>query len=141
MIRKFKNEDIDSVMEIWLGENIKSHDFVDEKYWKNNYDLVKKMILEAEIYVYVEGQEIVAFLGLMDTYIAGIFVDSNYQSQGIGKELLDFAKSIKDNLSLEVYLENNGAFSFYKREKFVVKEKSIDESTGESEYLMTWENK
>lgn len=141
MIRKFKNEDIDSVMEIWLGENIKSHYFVDEKYWKNNYDLVKKMILEAEIYVYVEGQEIVAFLGLMDTYIAGIFVDSNYQSQGIGKELLDFAKSIKDNLSLEVYLENNGAFSFYKREKFVVKEKSIDESTGESEYFMIWENK
>lgn len=141
MIRKFKNEDIDSVMEIWLGENIKSHDFVDEKYWKNNYALVKKMILEAEIYVYIEGQEIVAFLGLMDTYIAGIFVDSNYQSQGIGKELLDFAKSIKDNLSLEVYLENNGAFSFYKREKFVVKEKSIDESTGESEYFMIWENK
>lgn len=141
MIKKFKNEDIDSVMEIWLGENIKSHYFVDEKYWKNNYDLVKKMILEAEIYVYVEGQEIVAFLGLMDTYIAGIFVDSNYQSQGIGKELLDFAKSIKDNLSLEVYLENNGAFSFYKREKFVVKEKSIDESTGESEYFMIWENK
>ena len=37
MIRKFKEEDINSIMEIWLNENIKAHNLIPEEYWKNNY--------------------------------------------------------------------------------------------------------
>jgi len=37
MVRKFKTQDIDEVMEIWLDTNIKAHDFIDKNYWKEHY--------------------------------------------------------------------------------------------------------
>ncbi len=42
MIRKFKKCDINDVMQIWENENVKSHKFIQEKYWKNNYNYVKE---------------------------------------------------------------------------------------------------
>ena len=42
MIRKLHKDDIDSVANIWLNTNIQSHRFIDEQYWKKNYELVKK---------------------------------------------------------------------------------------------------
>ena len=36
MIRKFDIQDIDDVMNIWITENIKTHSFIPNEYWKNN---------------------------------------------------------------------------------------------------------
>ncbi len=43
MIRKFKNEELDTVMSIWLETNMKAHDFINKSYWQGNYDMVKEM--------------------------------------------------------------------------------------------------
>ena len=77
-------------------------------------------------------------MGLDDTYIAGIFVRSKEQSQGIGTQLLDFVKERKEELSLRVYQKNENAIRFYQREEFQVQEEGIDEDTKEKEYLMIW---
>ena len=45
MIRKFKIEDIDFVMDIWLKGNIKAHDFIDEEYWKDKFEMVRVLNL------------------------------------------------------------------------------------------------
>ena len=52
MIRKMQNIDIDRVADIWLKTNLKAHDFIPEQYWTSNYELVKEMMLQAEVYVY-----------------------------------------------------------------------------------------
>ena len=52
MIRAFKESDLSAIMKIWLDTNIKTHHFISEEYWTNNYDLVKEMLPKAEIYVY-----------------------------------------------------------------------------------------
>ena len=57
------------------------------------------------LYVYEENNVIQGFVGLMNDYIAGIFVSHLLQSKGIGKKLLDYAKDKKDVLSLSVYKE------------------------------------
>lgn len=54
MIRKFKTDDLEQVMELWLATNISAHDFIPAKYWQDNYALVKEMLLQAEIWVYEE---------------------------------------------------------------------------------------
>ena len=64
MIRKFKTEDLDRVMEIWLHTNKKAHSFIAEAYWNDNFELVKTMLLEAELYVYEVDNEIEGFIGL-----------------------------------------------------------------------------
>lgn len=51
---------------------------------------MKKLLLQATVYVYEGNQEIQGFIGLNGEYIEGIFVAEAMQSQGIGKMLLDY---------------------------------------------------
>lgn len=74
----------------------------------------------------------------MDNYIAGIFVNKNNQSRGIGKQLLDYVKEIKETLNLSVYQKNIRAISFYQREQFVIQSEHIDDDNNEKEFIMTW---
>lgn len=138
MIRKFEKNDISDVMQIWKNENIKAHEFIPEEYWKSNYSFVKKVIQNAEIYVYVIEEKIVGFIGLNQNYIEGIFVDINNQYNGIGTLLLNKVKENKNNLTLNVYKKNVNAINFYKKNDFVITSENIDQNTNEIEYTMVW---
>lgn len=139
-IRIMQKKDINTIAEIWLDSNIKSHSFIPESYWKSNFDSVKDMFLQAEIYVYEDKNknEILGFVGMIDNYIAGIFVKEEAQSCGIGKRLLDYVKELKKQLTLSVYQKNTRAVKFYQRECFEISENSTDLNTGEKEYVMEW---
>ena len=138
LIREFETNDLDRVMKIWLESNIKSHHFIDESYWQGNYDLVKDLLLKSPVYIYQECKTIVGFVGLVDSYIGGIFVDANNQSKGIGKALLDYIKNQHKELNLQVYKKNSRAIDFYKRERFLVVKEQIDTNTNEKELVMNW---
>lgn len=138
MIRKFEINDIDAVMQIWQNENIKAHQFIPKEYWENNYNFVKEVLPNAEIYVYITKEKIVGFIGVNNNYIEGIFVDTNNQCNGIGTSLLNKVKESKNNLTLSVYKKNTNAINFYKKNRFIVKDESIDENTKEIEYTMSW---
>lgn len=138
MIRKMNQEELNRVMNIWLETNIKAHNFIPAEYWENNFELVKSLISQAEIYIYEKNKNISGFIGMSGNYIAGIFVKEEKQSKGIGKELLNFVKDIKKELSLNVYEKNVKAVNFYKRENFHVINEGIDEVAGEKEFSMKW---
>ncbi len=138
MIRKLENDDINTVMQIWKNENIKSHKFIPKEYWEINYKFVKEAILNAEIYVYIVEEKVVGFIGLENNYIQGIFVDTNSQCNGIGTSLLNIVKENRNNLTLNVYKKNINAINFYKKNNFVIKSESVDENTNEVEYTMIW---
>ena len=140
MIRAFKENDLSAVMQIWLDTNIKAHSFISKYYWMDNYDMVKKILPQAEIYVYENNstKEIEGFIGLTDNYIAGLFVKEDMQSKGIGKQLLNYAKGIKSNMYLSVYNKNIRAIQFYQREQFVVQSENTDDNTNEKELVMAW---
>lgn len=140
MIRTFSENDLFAVMHIWLDANIKAHSFIPKDYWTDNYAMVKEILPQAEIYVCEDSDtnQIDGFIGLTDNYIEGIFVREGIQSRGIGKQLLDFAKEIKSSMSLSVYQKNTRAIAFYQREQFVIHSESMDDSTNEKEFIMTW---
>ena len=141
MIRKFKYSDLDFVSEIWLDTNIKAHNFIEKEYFISNLEEVKKAFLDAEIYVYENDKtkEIQGFIGLIGNYIAGIFVKYGCQSKGIGKNLLDYTKTIKSSINLKVYKKNNRGIKFYLREGFSIKSEDLDDFTKEVELNMAWE--
>lgn len=139
MIRKLHKDDIDSVANIWLNTNLQAHWFIDEQYWKENYELVKGLLLESEVYVYDENKEVYGFIGINEEHIEGLFINSEVQSRGIGKSLLDFIKKKKERLHLNVYQKNTSAINFYKKEGFKIESNSIDEITKEKECFMAWE--
>ena len=138
MIRKLQNVDINKVADIWLKTNLEAHDFIPGQYWISNYEAVKKMLPQAEVYVYEDNKIIQGFVGVRDEYIEGIFVSGKMQSHGIGKALLDYIKDKKVRLQLNVYQKNIRAMSFYKREGFTIQSEGLDEFTGEKEYVMEW---
>lgn len=138
MIRRLQKKDVTRVAELWLNTNLKAHDFIPAQYWRSNYDLVKEMLSQAEVYVYEDGQKIQGFIGLDGEYIEGIFVSDEMQSQGIGKTLIDFVKAQKTKLSLNVYQKNVRAIRFYQKEGFEIESEGLDETTGEKDYAMTW---
>ena len=152
MIRKMKNININRVADIWLKTNLKAHYFIPEQYWTSNYELVKEMLLQAEVYVYEDNKMIQGFVGLSNEYTEGIFVSDEMQSSGIGKLLLDYIKNKKVRLRLNVYQKNTRripeeyqkntrALSFYQREGFDIQCEGFDGATGEKEYTMLWQQK
>ena len=140
MIRKLQKADINRAADIWLKTNLKAHFFIPEQYWISNYEFVKEILPQAEVYVYEDDKMIQGFIGINDEYIEGIFVSDEMQSRGIGKILLDYIKDKKDRLQLKVYQKNVRAMSFYQREGFTIQSEEMDEFTGEKEYVMNWES-
>ena len=141
MIRKLQKADINRVANIWLNTNLKAHYFISAQYWKDNFESVKEMLLQAEVYVYEDYRKIQGFIGLNGGYIEGIFVCDGVQSQGIGKLLLNYIKNREPELLLNVYQKNIRAICFYQREGFEIQCEGTDEATGEKEYVMIWHSK
>ena len=141
MIRELQKTDINKVADIWLDTNLKAHYFIPAQYWKSNFDSVKELLPQAEVYVYANGEKIQGFIGLNGEYIEGIFVSGEIQSQGIGKLLLNFVKDRRTKLCLNVYQKNPQAIHFYQREGFQIQCESLDGATGEKDYVMIWRQK
>lgn len=141
MIRTLRKTDVEKIGEIWLDTNLSTHDFIPAEYWQGNFTAVKEMFPQAEVYVFQDEErgEIQGFIGLNEEHIEGIFVRTQAQGQGIGRNLLDFVKSRKERLSLNVYQKNSGAVRFYQREGFRIADGGTDENTGAKDYLMVWE--
>lgn len=130
---------LNDILNIWLNTNIEEHSYIDSKYWKSNYELVKELLPKADVYIYSKNNQIVGFLGIVNnSYIAGIFIIKEYQNIGIGKKLIDTTKNFYDSLELSVYKKNSRAVNFYQRNGFLINSESLDEETDELEYEMIW---
>ena len=44
MIRKFRENDLPSIMQIWVDSNVEVHSFIPEKYWMDNFEIVKDIL-------------------------------------------------------------------------------------------------
>lgn len=137
MIRLFEFRDLDRIMEIWLEGNLKAHPFIKEEYWRQNYETVRSVLPNAEVYVFEEDGEVQGFIGMDAEYIAGLFVAEGHRGQGTGHQLISAVKR-KKRLSLHAYEKNTGAVAFYKAEGFRVENSMTEKETGEQEYLMVF---
>ena len=140
MIRKFENLNLDAVMQIWLQANLDAHAFIPASFWEAHFEIVRDMLPQAELYVHENEapRQIDGFIGLTENHIEGIFVAESARSKGVGKSLLEYAKSCKPYLTLSVYQKNERALAFYRREQFTVQSEGIDEDTNEAEIQMHW---
>ncbi len=139
MVRAFRSEDLDQTADLWLAANLQAHDFISPEYWRRNRAVVKELLPQAEVYACEKNGEILGFAGVNGEYVEGIFVSEEARSQGIGKSLLDFLKTKKTGLRLNVYQKNVRAIRFYEREGFVIQSEGMDETTGEKDYVMVWQ--
>ncbi|MCG0780235.1 MULTISPECIES: GNAT family N-acetyltransferase [Lactobacillaceae] len=138
-LNSFSDRDLEQLAQIWLNGNLQAHSFIPAQYWKNQFVNIKKMLPEANIFVYRNNETIVGFLGELDGYIAGLFVDMNYRNQGVGSRLINYLKQINDKLTLSVYVDNINAVNFYENKDFIIDSVGMDTETDSKEYHMIWE--
>ena len=141
MIRKAKQTELSSVMQIWLDGNIEGRPFIPIEYWQKNAETIRQILMTADIYVYEteEDHKVVGVIGLTDHFIQGLFVHRNYRNAGVGKELLNYVKLHLPYLVLHVYQKNKTGQDFYLQEGFSITKEQVDKNTNETEYEMIWE--
>lgn len=138
-IRKLESEDeLNKIMDIWLESNLDSHKFIDESYWISNFNNVKLLIPKADVFFIYKNNNILGFTGVMDNYIAGIFIDKKYRNEGLGTLLINKLKTNYNLLILDVYKENINAYNFYMKKNFSVIDEKIDTLNNQVEYTMIW---
>lgn len=93
---------------------------------------------QAQVYVCEKEDQILGFLGLMGDLLAGLFVKTSYQNQGLGQLLLAKVKENHDNLQLKVYRKNSRAIRFYQKAGFKLVTESFDPESQEQEWTMEW---
>lgn len=141
IIRRFQDFDLKRVMRIWYDGNLEAHDFIPAEYWDRNFGYVKRVLPEAEVYVYEINGLVVGFIGMDEGYIGGLFVDREYRGMGIGTKLIEYIKERYDFFTLHVFENNYGAVTFYENRGLIKKEESVHEDLGEVEYLMYYRKK
>lgn len=143
MIRKIQPEDIDEVMQIWRNGNLTVHNFINSKYWFDNYEKVREEYLpKSDTWIYIEADTIKGFVSVVENcYIGALFIEKQFQRDGIGTILIKHCKNLYDKLSLKVYKKNEGAISFYNTMGFESVSSQVDKDTNELEYIMEWNKK
>ena len=136
MIRLAEQQDLDRIMEIWLEGNLQAHDFVDPAYWTGCLQEVREAIAQADVWVWDENDRVEAFAGMVEHYLAGLFVSGAQRGKGIGGLLLEHIKEQRFPLTLHVYSRNAGAVQFYERHGFGIVSEYIDPETGQPEREM-----
>ena len=108
LIRKLEEKDLYEVSDIWFHGNMEAHNFISENHRKEK---LPKVFYQRHKFIYVK-MEIKGFVGIIDNYIGEIFILKRERSEGIGKELLDYVKEVKENLALNIIII--GALIFIK---------------------------
>jgi len=113
-IRAYMASDNEKLSTIWLDASLSAHAFISEERLREQQILIETTYLpNSETWVACQSWEPIGFISLVDSFIGGLFVAPHYQGQGIGRFLVTHAMALKEELRLEVYLDNRRALAFY----------------------------
>ena len=139
MIRAFESSDMNDVLNIWLKASIGAHGFVEREFWESRVnDMRETYIPASDTYVFSENGTVKGFFSLHRDSLAAMFVSPDAQGKGIGRQLMNEAKSLRRRLELTVYRENERSIQFYRKCGFTPVKERTDEHTGHIEILMEY---
>lgn len=119
-IRAYRPSDAERLLDIWLAASRIGHPFLGDAVLLQQRDMVRDLYLgNAEIWVATENGYPVAFIGLLETFIGGLFADPAVHGGGHARALLEHAAGLKPFLELDVYALNPVAPGFYRHLDFV----------------------
>jgi putative acetyltransferase len=122
-IRPYKSDDFEVVTSLWRRareqafpefQRRKGHTFAEDQAYFRSVILVNNDVWVAE----VDGKP-VAFMAIAGDFIDQLYVDPNYQRRGLGKALLDHARSLSpEHLWLYTLQINSTGRAFYEKNGF-----------------------
>ncbi len=131
MIRKYEEKDLSQLIDAWYSASQVAHPFLDEDFFEQERKNIADIYLPmAETWVYELDGVVAGFIALIENEVGGIFVDANHHGQGIGRALMDKARSIREILELYVFKDNLVGRRFYEKYGFKMVGEVLHEATG-----------
>ena len=147
-IRKARIDDLSRVAEIYIFNNRINYFpiFKDEEFSFGELQVVslvdyfKRDEIIKNIYVFDNGL-IRGFIQMNGTEICKLYVDTFFQSGGIGSELIEYARKEFHADNLWALEKNTRAISFYQKHGFhLTGEKKFEEGTAEYIVRLVWDS-
>jgi putative acetyltransferase len=131
-IRKRVPADNAVLVEIWLRSVRETHAFLREQDIEKLYPQVRDTYLPGvDVWVSEDDKGLLTgFIGVHEAQIEMLFVDPGRFGQGIGTALLDHAKALNANLTVDVNEQNPRAHELYRSYGFEDIGRSATDSAG-----------
>lgn len=114
MIRKYKENEIPVLIDIWEQAAALAHPFLSIEFTKMVKEAMTNMYLpNSNTWVYEESETIVGFISMAENEIGGLFILPKYHSKGIGTSLVNYISQFYNELEVEVFNENKIGKPFY----------------------------
>ena len=121
-IRPYQPQDLPGLLTAWESASRLAHPFLPERFFESErINIPQLYIPNADTWVAAQGSKIIGFIALIvneqdkaiHCEIGGLFVDPRFHRQGVGKSLVDKAKSIFKDMSVKVFQRNSIGRKFY----------------------------
>ena len=131
MIREYENKDLEELLDAWYTASKVAHPFLSDEFMKQERENIASTHLpNAETWVYELDGVVVGFIALIENEVGAIFLDPKFHGKGIGRALMDHAKSIRSELELDVYKDNVIGRNFYEKCGFIEEYEYLHKETG-----------
>lgn len=132
MIRVYRVEDLDELLAVWDRASRLAHPFLDEQFLQQErVNIAAVWLSQAETWVYVRDAKVVGFVSLLGKEVGGLFVDPDLHGLGIGRALMDHARTLRPSLEVEVFEANRIGRRFYEQYGFEMVHHLVNEETGQ----------
>ena len=139
MIRRYKDNDLPAILEIWDKASAIAHPFLDKAFVRRERtNIIDVYLPNAETWVFEKDETVAGFLSLVGNEIGGLFVTPDQQRAGIGRALVDHATTLRDTLDVEVFQKNRIGRRFYDRYGFRFLREYLHKETGETMLRLEW---
>lgn len=131
MIRKYQPADCEPLLNAWERASAMAHPFLSEDFMEQERRAIPEVYLpNAETWVWEADGQVLGFISLLGHEIGGLFVDPDHHRLGIGRKLIDKARSLRGDLEVEVFEKNLMGRAFYEKMGFEPMQRKVHDQTG-----------
>jgi len=131
VIRRYQPTDLAAVMSVWEAASAVAHPFLPEAFLELERQAIPSVHLpRAETWVWNAEGGVVGFIALLGNEVGAIFVHPSFHGLGIGRALMDHARTLRGALEVEVFTANTIGRAFYARYGFRPMHERVHEQTG-----------
>ncbi len=131
MIRCYHPTDLDDLLSVWAAATVVAHPFLSVEFLRRERHRIPSVYLpNAETWIWEAQGRVVGFASLLGNEVGALFVHPSCHRAGIGRALMDRARTLRGELEVEVFKANAQGRAFYADYGFELMEAKIHAQTG-----------